>query len=80
MNKPAFAKTRDKQFGVAPAFNVTLGIMPDYSFPGSGLRIDAISEGRPAEKAGLKPGILLSRLGNYSVIFAANLYGSLIKI
>ena len=67
-NKPAFAKTRDKQFGVAPAFNVTLGIMPDYSFPGSGLRIDAISEGRPAEKAGLKTGDIIVKLGNYSVI------------
>ena len=68
MNKPVFAKTRDKQFGVAPAFNVTLGLMPDYSFSGSGLRIDAISEGRPAEKAGLKAGDIITKLGDYSVI------------
>jgi aminopeptidase YwaD len=68
MNKPVFAKTRDRQFGVAPAFNVTLGIMPDYSFPGSGVRIDAISEGRPAEKAGLKAGDVIVKLGDYSVI------------
>jgi aminopeptidase YwaD len=68
MNKPVFIKTRDKQYGVSPAFNVTLGIMPDYSFPGSGLRIDAISEGRPAEKAGLKTGDVITKLGDYSVI------------
>jgi aminopeptidase YwaD len=68
MNKPPFAKTRDKQFGVAPAFNVTLGIMPDYSYPGSGLRIDAVSEGRTAEAAGLKTGDIIIKLGNYSVI------------
>jgi aminopeptidase YwaD len=68
MNKPVFAKTRDKQYGLAPAFNVTLGIMPDYSFPGSGLRIDAISEGRTAEKAGLKTGDIITRLGDYSVV------------
>jgi hypothetical protein len=68
MNKLPFAKTRDKQFGVAPAFNVTLGIMPDYSFPGSGVRIDAISEGRPAEIAGLKTGDIIVKLGDYSVI------------
>jgi aminopeptidase YwaD len=68
MNKPAFVKTRDRQFGVAPAFNVTLGIMPDYSFPGSGLRIDQISEGRPAEKAGLKAGDVIVKLGDYSVV------------
>jgi aminopeptidase YwaD len=67
-NKVVFSKTRDKQFGVAPAFNVTLGIMPDYSFSGSGLRIDAISEGRPAEKAGLKTGDVITRLGDYPVI------------
>src|SRR5450432_2262067 len=67
-NKPPFVKTRDKQFGLAPAFNVTLGLMPDYSFSGSGLRIDAISEGRAAEKAGLKSGDVITRLGDYSVI------------
>src|SRR5450631_4423737 len=68
MNKPVFAKTRDRQFGVAPAFNVTLGIMPDYSFPGSGVRIDAISEGRPAEIAGLKTGDVIVKLGDFAVI------------
>lgn len=67
-NKPPFVKTRDKQYGVSPAFNVTLGLMPDYSFSGSGLRIDAISEGRPAEKAGLKAGDVIIKLGDYSVI------------
>jgi aminopeptidase YwaD len=66
-DKPSFTKTRDKQFGVSPAFNVTLGIMPDYSFSGSGLRIDAISDGRPAEKAGLKTGDIITRLGDYTV-------------
>jgi aminopeptidase YwaD len=68
MNKPPFAKTRDWQFGVSPAFNVTLGIMPDYSFPGSGVRIDAISEGRPAEIAGLKTGDVIVKLGDFAVI------------
>ncbi len=66
-NKPPFVKTRDKQFGVSPAFNVTLGLMPDYSYSGSGLRIDAISEGRPAEKAGLKAGDVIIKLGDYPV-------------
>jgi hypothetical protein len=67
MNKPVFAKTRDTQFGETPAFNVTLGIMPDYSFSGSGVRIDAISEGRPAEKAGLQTGDVIIRLGQFPV-------------
>lgn len=67
MNKPVFAKTRDTQFGEAPAFNVTLGIMPDYSFSGNGVRIDAISAGRPADKAGLQMGDVIVRLGKYPV-------------
>jgi aminopeptidase YwaD len=67
MNKLSFAKTRDKQFGETPAFNVTLGLMPDYSYSGSGLRIDAISDGRPAEKAGLKAGDVIIKLGDNSV-------------
>jgi hypothetical protein len=66
-NKPAFAKTRDPQYGETPAFNVTLGFMPDYSYSGRGVRIDLISEGRPAEKAGLRPGDVIVRLGQYPV-------------
>jgi S1-C subfamily serine protease len=41
--------------------------MPDYSFSGSGVRIDAISEGRPAEKAGLQTGDVIIRLGQFPV-------------
>ena len=67
VNKPAFAKTRDSQYGETPAFNVTLGIMPDYSFSGNGVRIDLISEGRPAERAGLQAGDVIIRLGQYPV-------------
>ena len=52
---------------MTPAFNVTLGLMPDYSYSGSGLRIDAISDGRPAEKAGLKAGDVIIKLGDNSV-------------
>jgi hypothetical protein len=67
VNKPAFAKTRDSQYGETPAFNVTLGIMPDYSVSGNGVRIDLISEGRPAERAGLQAGDVIIRLGQYPV-------------
>ncbi|MDP4131786.1 MAG: M20/M25/M40 family metallo-hydrolase [Bacteroidota bacterium] len=67
MNKPVFAKTRDAQYGETPAFNVTLGFMPDYSFNGNGVRIDVISTGRPAEKAGMQAGDVIIRLGKYPV-------------
>jgi aminopeptidase YwaD len=62
----AFTKTRETQMG-GPRFTVTLGIMPDYTFSGSGVRADGISEGRPARKAGLKAGDVIVQLGDYPV-------------
>jgi aminopeptidase YwaD len=66
-NKPAFAKTSESPAVAYSRFNVTLGIMPDYTFSGSGVRIDGISEGRPAVKAGLQSGDVIIRLGDYPV-------------
>jgi len=58
----AFLKTREAQVSLAP-FKVTLGIMPDYTFSGSGVRADGVTEGRPASKAGLKAGDVIVKLG-----------------
>ena len=44
-------------------FKVTLGIMPDYTFSGAGVRADGVTEGRPASKAGLKAGDVIIKLG-----------------
>ena len=41
--------------------------MPDYSFNGNGVRIDGISEGRAAQKAGLQSGDIVIQLGNNPV-------------
>ena len=65
--KPAFAKTQDNSFSNVPRFTVTLGIMPDYSFSGDGVRIDAISDQRPAQKAGLLMGDVITSLGGFEV-------------
>jgi aminopeptidase YwaD len=65
-DKIAFSKTKDNLFAT-PSFTVTLGIMPDYSFSGDGVRIDAISENRPAQKGGLKTGDIIIALGEYKV-------------
>ena len=45
-------------------FKVTLGIMPDYTFSGAGVRADGVTEGRPASKAGLKAGDVIIKLGD----------------
>jgi S1-C subfamily serine protease len=53
-------------------FSVTLGIMPDYTFAGSGVRVDGISDGRPAQKAGLQTGDVIVQLGDYNVTSLEN--------
>ena len=60
--KLAFLKTREVQVGMS-SFKVTMGIMPDYTFSGAGVRADGISDGRPAAKAGLKAGDVIIKLG-----------------
>ena len=64
--KLAFLTTRETMTDI-PHFTVTLGIMPDYTFSGSGVRADGISEGRPAQKAGLKAGDVILQLGSWPV-------------
>ena len=40
--------------------------MPDYTFSGTGVRVDGVSEGRPAQKAGLKTGDVIIQLGDFN--------------
>lgn len=65
-NKLAFTKTRSNLTAGA-SFTVSLGIMPDYSFNGVGVKVDAVTENRPAQKAGIKPGDVIVQLGDHNV-------------
>lgn len=49
------------------SFKVTLGIMPDYSFEGKGLKVDGVTEGKPAQKAGVVSGDVLIQLGEIKI-------------
>jgi len=51
----------------APRFKVTLGIMPDYTYEGEGVRADGVTDGRPAAKAGLLKGDIIVELGDMKV-------------
>jgi aminopeptidase YwaD len=77
--KLAFAKTRETQTTTSARFSVTLGIMPDYTFSGSGVRVDGVSDGRPAQKAGLKTGDVIIQLGDYNVSSLENYMQALSK-
>ncbi len=63
--KIAFTKTRETAMSGTTSFKVALGIMPDYTFSGIGVRADGISEGKIAQKAGMKAGDIIVQLGNY---------------
>lgn len=64
--KLPFRKTKNES-EVVPDFKVTLGVIPDYLFSGKGMRIDGISEDRPAQKAGLQKGDVVVKMGEYEV-------------
>ena len=64
--KLAFTKTKDEQQQGA-SFKVTLGVMPDYVFDGEGMKIDAVLDDRPAQKAGLKGGDIIIQMGDMEV-------------
>ena len=64
----AFTKTKDEQEGrQAASFKVTLGVMPDYVYSDEGMRIDGVMEDRPAQKAGMKKGDVIVRMGEVEV-------------
>lgn len=63
-NKIAFTKTHDAVAG-KNTFKVSLGIMPDYTFSDAGVRVDGVSDNRPAQKAGILTGDVLIQLGDY---------------
>ncbi len=65
--KLAFTKTKEDNNENTPRFKVTLGIIPDYMFDGEGLRIDGVSEGRPADKGGLLKGDIIVQMGEIKV-------------
>ncbi len=66
--KLAFLKTTEPQMGGARSFKVTLGVIPDYGYTGTGVRIDGVSPGKLAEKVGLQAGDVLLQLGSFKFV------------
>jgi hypothetical protein len=65
--KLSFRKTKNESEDV-PRFKVGLGVIPDYLYDGKGMRIDGVSEGKPAEKAGLLKGDIVLILGDSTIV------------
>jgi hypothetical protein len=66
-SKLAFTKTKDSS-GDSPRFTVSLGVVPDYLFDGKGMRIDGVSEDKPAQAAGLQKGDVIVQLGDSTIV------------
>lgn len=78
MDKLAFTKTREVSMGKS-SFKVSLGIMPDYTFTGTGVLVDGVSDNKPAQKAGIKVGDVLIQLGEHKFTDVQTYMGALNK-
>jgi acetylornithine deacetylase/succinyl-diaminopimelate desuccinylase-like protein len=65
--KLGFLKTRNPSMGGTPAFKVTLGIMPSYGNSEDGMKVEAVLDGKPAMKAGMKDGDIILSIGSNQV-------------
>src|SRR5205085_9626900 len=74
-----FTKTNETQTTTSARITVTMGIMPDYTFSGTGVRVDGVSEGRPAQAAGLQTGDIILQLGDYNTSSLENYMQALSK-
>lgn len=64
-SKLAFTKTKDSSD--SPRFTVSMGVVPDYMYDGKGMRVDGVSEGKPAQAAGLLKGDIVVQLGDSTI-------------
>jgi acetylornithine deacetylase/succinyl-diaminopimelate desuccinylase-like protein len=66
-DKLAFLTTKTKSMGSARSFKVTMGVMPSYSSDVEGLKIDGVTEGKPAHKAGILTGDIIVQIGDLTI-------------
>lgn len=64
--KLEFQKTKNESED-APDFKVTLGVVPDYLYDKEGMRIDGVSEDRPAQHAGMQKGDIVKKMGDLEI-------------
>lgn len=67
-DKLKYNKTeRDKSKRRPADFSVTLGVMPDHSFDGKGMRIGSVIQGRVSDEAGLEDGDIVIQMGEHEI-------------
>lgn len=63
-----FTKTKEESNENAPRFTVTLGVIPDYAYSEKGMRIDGVTDGKPANHAGIVAGDVVIKMGEYEIV------------
>jgi hypothetical protein len=67
MPKLNFLATKNKSMGSARSFKVTMGIMPSYTSSEVGLKVDGVTDGKPAQKAGILSGDVIIQIGELQI-------------
>ncbi len=63
----AFTKVKVEQKPAGRGFRVYLGTVPNYSDQSDGLKLDGVRPGSPAEKAGMRAGDVVVKLGTMPI-------------
>ncbi len=80
LDKITFTKTKNNAGKTRPKYKVTMGIMPDYTEHGDGLHVDGVTENRPAQKAGIKEGDIITKIGTTEIKEVYSYMDALAKI
>jgi hypothetical protein len=65
--KLAFLTTKNKSMSSSRSFKVTMGVMPSYTSSEEGLKVDGVTDGKPAQKAGIITGDLIVQIGDLPI-------------
>lgn len=65
--KLAFLPTKNKSMSSSRSFKVTMGVMPSYTSDAAGLLVDGVTDGRPAQKAGIQTGDIITQIGDFTI-------------
>lgn len=63
----ALPKLEEESERTPARMKVSFGVMPDYAYQGSGLKIDAVLDNRPAKNSGMKDGDVIIKIQNIVV-------------
>ncbi len=64
--RPSYRVTKQATMGKA-RFKVSLGIMPDYTYDAGGIKVDGVTDNKPAIRAGIKAGDIITKVGEYKI-------------